>query len=56
MSGGYDKRVSFEMLNQEMSRHEKSNSTANRLFYLALPPSVFETVTTHLKETCMSSR
>ena len=57
VSGGYDKRVSFELLNQEMSRHEKSaGGPANRLFYLALPPSVFETVTTHLKETCMSAR
>ena len=57
VSGGYDKRVSFELLNQEMSRHEKpSGGPANRLFYLALPPSVFETVTTHLKETCMSPR
>lgn len=37
---------------QELTRHERS--PANRLFYLALPPSVFEPVTTHLKETCMS--
>ena len=35
-----------------MSKHEKpSGGPANRLFYLALPPSVFEAVTTHLKET-----
>merc|ERR1712168_1210356 len=39
----------------EMERHEKAGkSAANRLFYLALPPSVFEHVTTQLKETCMS--
>jgi glucose-6-phosphate 1-dehydrogenase len=55
VSGGYDKRGSFELLNQEMSRHEKPSNAANRLFYLALPPSVFETVTLHLKETCMST-
>merc|ERR1712020_252921 len=37
-----------------MVRNEKGAKQANRLFYLALPPSVFEHVTTQLKETCMS--
>jgi glucose-6-phosphate 1-dehydrogenase len=55
VAGSYDKRGGFELLNQEMCRHEKSSVPANRLFYLALPPSVFEPVTLHLKETCMSS-
>ena len=27
---------------------------ANRVFYLALPPSVFEPVTTNLRKCCMS--
>ncbi len=53
VAGGYDKRSDFELLNQELSRHERR--PANRLFYLALPPSVFEAVTTHLKEVCMSA-
>ena len=53
VAGGYDAKRDFEILNQEISRFEKR--PANRLFYLALPPSVFATVTTHLKENCMSS-
>jgi len=54
VAGGYDQRRDFELLTQEMERLEKSGKHANRLFYLALPPSVFEHVTTQLKETCMS--
>ena len=54
VAGGYDQRRDFEMLTQEMARYEDAGQQANRLFYLALPPSVFEHVTTQLKETCMS--
>merc|ERR1712142_435135 len=36
VAGGYDQRRDFEMLTQEMERHEKAGkSAANRLFYLA---------------------
>ena len=52
---GYNQRRDFEMLTQEMSRNETGGRQANRLFYLALPPSVFAHVTTQLKETCMSA-
>ena len=56
VAGGYDQRRDFEMLTQEMARYEDAGrQQANRLFYLALPPSVFEHVTTQLKETCMSA-
>ena len=55
VAGGYDAKRDFELLNQEISRLEsKKGKVANRLFYLALPPSVFDTVTSHLKDTCMS--
>ena len=47
MPGSYDKQRDFELLGQEMASHEKGPS--NRLFYLALPPSVFKPVTTMLK-------
>lgn len=50
--GNYDSRRDFELLNQEISKFE-TGKMANRLFYLALPPSVFETVTVHIRETCM---
>ncbi|KAK9890139.1 hypothetical protein WA026_008946 [Henosepilachna vigintioctopunctata] len=52
-SGSYDSRFDFEKLNQELSKQEK-NSSANRIFYLALPPSVFETCTIHIKNACMA--
>lgn len=52
VAGSYNERRDFEMLNQELSKFD-SQSNANRLFYLALPPSVFETVTVHVRNTCM---
>ena len=56
VAGSYDTKRDFEMLNQEMSNlEEKMSKVHNRLFYLALPPSVFESVTTSLKSTCMST-
>merc|ERR1711994_125278 len=38
----------------ECASFEEQGCPANRLFYLALPPSVFEPVTSQIKETCMS--
>ncbi|CAH1121003.1 unnamed protein product [Ceutorhynchus assimilis] len=55
ISGKYDVRSDFEKLNQEISLYEKG-PVANRLFYLALPPSVFESVTVLIKNTCMAER
>merc|ERR1711988_1482040 len=52
VAGSYDTQRDFEMLNQEMSGVEKGH--ANRLFYLALPPSVLKSVTSMLKASCMS--
>ncbi|XP_046682296.1 glucose-6-phosphate 1-dehydrogenase isoform X3 [Homalodisca vitripennis] len=54
--GSYDNRKDFEMLNQALEKHEPRQGVAHRLFYLALPPSVFETVTVHLRNTCMSTK
>lgn len=53
VAGSYDKRRDFELLNQEISKFETNNSCANRLFYLALPPSVFMDVTVHIRESLM---
>lgn len=55
VAGGYDSRRDFELLNQEISEFENVPH-ANRLFYLALPPSVFESVTQLIKETCMGQK
>lgn len=53
MAGSYTERVDFEKLNQQMSKFD-AQSNANRLFYLALPPSVFEPVTIALRNSCMA--
>jgi len=53
VAGAYSERRDFELLNQELSKFDNLQS-ANRLFYLALPPSVFENVTVHIKNTCMA--
>lgn len=55
VAGSYDQRRDFELLNQEMVQFErKHNKRGNRLFYLALPPSVFQPVTVNIKQACMS--
>lgn len=55
-NGTYDTRKDFELLHQELLGHEKTFGAANRLFYLALPPTVFENVTVHIKNTSMAPR
>lgn len=55
MSGTYEKLEDFAKLNREIESLEKSSSS-NRLFYLALPPTVFAVVTKNIKLQCMSSK
>lgn len=55
VAGSYNGRSDFEKLNSEIVKFEKC-PTMNRLFYLALPPSVFEDVTVHIKESCMGKK
>jgi glucose-6-phosphate 1-dehydrogenase len=43
------------MLNQALIRHE-NGIAANRLFYLALPPSVFKDVTVLINNHCMGKK
>lgn len=50
IAGDYEKTASFSTLNKALE--QKKN--ANRIFYLALPPSVYEAVTRNLKATCMA--
>jgi len=54
VAGSYDTLRDFELLSQEMSSVEVSGGDNNRLFYLALPPSVFKPVTSMLKAACMA--
>lgn len=56
VAGSYDQRRDFELLNQEMVKFEvryNKRGIGNRLFYLALPPSVFQPVTVHIRNACL---
>ncbi|CAF4767797.1 unnamed protein product [Pieris macdunnoughi] len=53
LAGSYDKRIDYELLNQHLSKYEKG-LVANRIFYLAVPPTVFEDVTVNIKNACIS--
>jgi glucose-6-phosphate 1-dehydrogenase len=52
ISGQYDKDESFEVLRQHLEEVEKGRKETNRIFYMALPPSVFIPVSKHLKKIC----
>lgn len=53
MAGQYDDTASYERLNSHINALHRGTQT-NRLFYLALPPTVYEAVTKNIHETCMS--
>jgi len=55
VAGSYEALRDFEMLNQTLCKSENGRET-NRVYYLALPPSVFEPVTANIKQTGMSDR
>lgn len=52
ISGQYDKDESFEVLEKHIQELEKGRPETHRLFYMALPPSVFTIVSQHLKRCC----
>lgn len=56
VAGSYDSEADFAELNRRLDQHEKPGPRANRLFYLALPPSVFEAVTVHIRNRCMAPK
>lgn len=56
VKGSYNDEASFRKLKEALSKLEEGRSTGNRLFYLALPPSVFEPVTTFIKRCAMSDK
>nr|CAD7598590.1 unnamed protein product [Timema genevievae] len=55
IAGSYDARRDFELMNQIINGGV-GGLQAHRLFYLALPPSVFEQVTVHIRNSCMGER
>jgi glucose-6-phosphate 1-dehydrogenase len=56
ISGAYDKDDGFQALTKKMeeleAKHFKENDKPNRMFYMALPPSVFTVVAAGLKKNC----
>ena len=58
VSGSYDSEDGFLLLNKEISAHESSRrsqpGTSRRLFYLALPPSVYPLVCKMIRRYCMN--
>ena len=52
ISGQYDKAESFQQLESHLGQLEKGRSETNRIFYMALPPSVFIPVSEQLKKNC----
>ncbi|CAN6464170.1 unnamed protein product [Victoria cruziana] len=56
--GTYDDKSGFVRLDQEISEHEisrkSSEGTSRRLFYLALPPSVYPPVCKLIRHFCMN--
>ncbi|XP_077487501.1 glucose-6-phosphate 1-dehydrogenase Zw isoform X6 [Amblyomma americanum] len=55
VSGRYDVGDDFAALNKEMQKLEGA-SIGNRMFYMALPPTVFQPVATNIKQHCMSKQ
>jgi len=52
ISGQYDQDESFVNLRKHLEELENGREECNRVFYMALPPSVFITVSQHLKKNC----
>lgn len=55
LSGRYDDSSSFSKLNAHLSSLP-GGADANRLFYLALPPTVYNSVTTNIQAHCISHK
>lgn len=56
VAGPYDQDSGFLALEQEVQRVEREAKTHDRLFYMALPPSVFIPVANGLKKNCYTTR
>lgn len=52
IAGQYDQDEPFQQLDKHIIEIEQGRKEGNRVFYMALPPSVFITVSQHLKRNC----
>ena len=51
IAGSYNNADDFKALRKVLN-HNVNGTASNRLFYLALPPTVFESVTVLIKNAC----
>jgi glucose-6-phosphate 1-dehydrogenase len=56
ISGLYDQDEPFVNLKNHLEELEKGQTETNRIFYMALPPSVFIPVSQHLKKICYPAK
>ena len=56
VKGPYNEPSGFKNLNAELDKLGEGKDVVNRLFYLALPPSVFMDTSENIKEYCMGSK
>ena len=56
IAGQYDQDESFVNLQKHLDELEKGRKETHRVFYMALPPSVFTTVSQHLKRNCYPTK
>lgn len=58
VSGAYDSEEDFRILDKEIAKYEcdknSQNGSSRRLFYLALPPSVYPSVCKMIRQCCMN--
>ncbi|XP_057515678.1 glucose-6-phosphate 1-dehydrogenase 6, cytoplasmic-like [Amaranthus tricolor] len=58
VSGSYDAEEGFQLLDEEITKYEREQNThegvSRRLFYLALPPSVYPSVCRMIRLHCMN--
>ena len=52
LNGQYDQDAPFQELDKHIQEIEDGREEGNRVFYMALPPSVFIPVSQHLKKNC----
>ena len=56
VSGQYDSKDAFVHLREHLEELEQGRTANHRIFYMALPPSVFTTVSQQLMRHCYPTR
>lgn len=56
VKGPYSEESGYKKLNAELEKLGEGKTVVNRLFYLALPPSVFIDASENIKNNCMGTK